>query len=293
MQRASAAILGLVLLTACGGGGGGVDLTPAPATIPITSNDVAGLSATYRAVFDARVTVRITGQPLPFTLDGTLTIENEGTDVEYPLDPTIQAQSLKHTLVLSIPASLRTLLEQAAAAELGQDVTIPEEVSTVARDYVHVDADGRWFSVGGQIEDVMSPDVPAPTYDAWWATAMLELESTMFAGQSFSSEATDVLAEDLVTVVGTRASQRQVAPASVELDVLGRRYEVYVADVTETVASPELPADENAVTYRRWERPDLGLLRLHAEGYEVTVPTDQGDVTLRLETLDATIVALD
>ncbi len=293
MRRATAAIFGLVLLTACGGGGGGVEPPPAPSTVAITANDVAPLDPTYRAVFDARVTVRITGQPLPFTLDGTLTIENEGADVEYPLDAEIDAQSLKHTLFLRIPATLRALLEQAAAGELGQDVSIPESISTVAREYIHVDADGRWFSIGGQIEDVMSTEVPAPTFVAWWAVPMLELESTMFPDQSFASEATDVLAEDLVTVVGTRANQRRIAPASTELDVLGRRYEVYVADVTETIAASDPSSDASTVTYRRWERPDLGLLRLHAEGYEVTVPTDQGDVTLRLETLDAVIVTLD
>ena len=283
----------LLLLAACGGGGGGADVPPSPTVIPITSNDVAPLSPTYRAVFDTEVTVRVSGQALPFTLGGSLTIENEGLPVAYPLDDAIEAQSLKNTLLLQIPANLRLLLEQAASSQLGQDVTIPSQVTRVAREYIHVDAGGRWFSVGGDVENPTADVEPTPVYRTWWASPMLEQEATMFAGQSLSNPATNVLADDLQTVIGTRANQRDVEDASVELNVLGRRYEALVAQLTESLASTDPQGGVAIVSYTRWERPDLGLLRLHAEGLEVTVPTQGGDVTIRLETLDARIVSLD
>ncbi|MFV1957804.1 MAG: hypothetical protein ACC662_00180 [Planctomycetota bacterium] len=292
-------VLGVLLLPACGGGGtSGSNLTPPPDTVvKITSNDVGPITTTYRAVYDWQASVSVSGQALDTTVTGTLTIENEGTKTNYPVDPTKDGWSMKTTIVLRLTALQRALIATAIENQTGTRPDIPSELPAVATVYVHEAEDGSRWSLGGVVDNPLSSEDPAPTYGGWWETPMLEVESTMFGGQTFGNDATDLLADDLVTVLATRSNSFSIASSTQELDVLGKTYETYVTTVTETLAvEPSSPTalvaggtGPTIATYTRWERPDMGILAFQADDRTFTVDAGGTPTTITLENMNGTI----
>ncbi len=266
----------LLLLAACGGGGGGSSAAPVQL---ITSNVVQAMPAGYRAVFDASARVSVSTAPVPIDLTGTYTLSNEGTTVVYPLDTSRSGTKVKSEIELVVPQIVRN-----------QYPSLPATVLLTLREYVEFANDGTWYALGGDAEDPTA--VPPVTHVSWAATPTVDFEPTIFPGQTVDVPETDVLADDLVTVLASRKSTRTVALATEVLDTPLGRLECYRSDVIETVqpnAPGALPVE---VTYRRWERPDLGLIQLHLENYQVTVTYQMQPVTITVQRMDAYLRSL-
>ena len=268
----------LGLLVACGGGGTGGP--SGPDVVKIESNDVDPLSPTYRAVFDCTATFRVSGTALPITVDGTLTIENEGVMVTHPVYSSREGWKVKNTLVLIVPASIRA-----------QIPTLPETITVVVREYVEVAVDGSWYSLGGDAEDPTTD--PVETYQSWFDLPLLNLQPTMFAGQTFTSGPSDVLNETATETLAWRQNLRTVAQETENVNTPLGLLECYRATVIETVTPNVTEPQATEILYERWERPDMGLIRMHAEGYEITVDNDGTPVTITLDSLDCTLLSLE
>ena len=140
-----------------------------------------------------------------------------------------------------------------------------------------------WWSLGGTAYDGTtswwSDDPPASYPDPIGPIAgrVLNQDDTIFVGQNITVPPIDALSNDLSTVLFTRSSTRDVVSVEVIDTPLGR-YECFRVEVTETVDLND-GMDPYTVDYVRWERPEMGLLKLHAEGIQLTYGTETVTVT--------------
>lgn len=267
----------LALLVACGGGGGAGD--PAGEVLGIAGPDVLPPSADYRAVFACSAQAQASTAPIGLTLTGRLTIENAGTTVVYPLEPARSALEMRNTLVLDVPALVRTQVPQ-----------LPEQVTVLATDYVEVAADGAWYSLGGATTDTR-PGF-GETYRTWASSPILVRRPQLLPGQVIDNAAVEMLAEDLVTVLATRRLVRSVSDETVVLTTPLGRLECYVVEEVETLQGTAPDAEPQVVAYRRWERPDFGVLRLELDLFSVTIEGDTGPVTVTLRNVECALESL-
>jgi len=252
----------LALLAGCGGGGGAGE-EPRP-VIPLTTQKVIGLSPTYRALFDCTARVTLDGTPLNVT--GTYLLETRTGDVTHP-----------QTGLTGTPVR-----NDISLGALGQtvDLTVDE--------FVYVDSAGRWWSLGGEVvggqrswwSDSPPASYPAPIGDV--QGRILNLDESIFVGQTIVVPEIAALDDaDLGTTLFTRTSTRTVVGTEVVDTALGR-YECFRVEVTETVDYGSGPV---TVEYVRWERPEMGLLALHAEGIDVA----DGGHTVHVTSMDAVL----
>lgn len=247
----------LGLLAGCGGGGGGVDRTPEP-VVELTTEKVIGLSPSYRAVFDC--TARGSYNGLPGTASGSYVIETLDTTITHP-----QTGVIGTTVRNSLDVTVLTQRIQGAIDE-----------------YIWVDDAGRWWSLGGEFDGTRSwwSDDPPASYPAPIGAVtgrILNQQDTVFVGQNITVAPIDALSADLTEVLFTRNSVRDVIGVEVVDTAIGR-YECYRIESTETV-TPADGSDPYTVNYTRWERPEMGLIQLHAEGIQLTAGTETVTVT--------------
>ena len=267
-----------LLLAACGGGstGGPVD----DGVIRIDSNEVAPLDPDYRAVFDATARIRISGIPLPVTLTGTYVLENEGETVVYPGDESRTGWKVRSTLTIDVPAALRL-----------QNPELPSEIEIVAREFIQVQEDGAWMSLGGELVDPTQE--PPVTLRSWWASPMQLLEPVMEPDQVIDVPLTDVLDEQFVETIGMRATSRVTQSDTEVVSTALGDLECYVTEVAETLRSAEPGALPIPIGYMRWERPDLGLVRLVGEGLSYEGIIEDQPVRIDVDRLEALLRSLE
>ena len=247
----------LALLAGCGGGGGGGIVEPPP-VIELTTEKVIGLSPSYRAVFDCSARGSYNG--VTGTANGTYTIETLTGDRTHP-----------QTAIVGTP--VRNSL----------DVTVlTQRIQGAIEEFVYVDAAGRWWSLGGEYDGQRSwwsddPPAPYPAPIGPIAGRILNQDDTIFLGQSITVPSIDALSDDLSEVLFTRSSTRDVVGVQIVDTPIGR-YECYRIESTESV-TPNDGSDPYVVDYVRWERPEMGLIKLHAEGIQLTAGTETVTVT--------------
>ena len=268
MYRSHLLLSCVLLLAACGGGGGGGrgGLEQVP-VVKIDSNVVAPISTTYRATFDCTARVRVSGQALPLTVNGTYVLAAETTPVTSPVNA-LSGVRIKNTVDFTV----RT-----------------EPYHFELTEFVSNDLAGRWWSLGGE---------DASGTRSWWSGdpvvygvpisesvtgRLLNLDSTLTVGQVLTIPATDALSDDLLDTLFTRSGTRTVNALEVVETAIGR-FEAYKVTHVEVVDLN----DGNgpiSVTYTRWERPDMGLIQLQALDREVT----DGTTTINLDELLCTL----
>ena len=260
MTRLLTALVCLVFLAGCGGGGGGGPVIEPEPVISMSTDVMGGLSPTYRAVFDC--TARVTVNGITANVTGTYTLETLPGVVTSPING-LDGQMVKNRIQLSA---------------LGQSFDIE------IREFVYVDGAGRWWGLGGEdTEGTRSwwsgtpPATYPPPVDETVTGRILNYDNRMAVGQRIDVAAIDALLDsNLTQVLFTRAGWRQTTGTEVVDTALGR-YDTYRSNAQETI---DLNDGNGPVTvdFIRWERPDLGLVALHAEGLEVQY--DTYDVTV-------------
>jgi hypothetical protein len=266
-MRRSSLLLPLVFLAvACGGGGGG---TSTPQVLGIQTSTVDPMGMDYRAVFDCTATVSVSTNPASLGLTGTYTVENTGNVISYAPDRGRQGMEVLNTLVLDIPAVVRTQYPQ-----------LPPTVTLSFTDYVEVAQDGTWYSLGQETTDTYSGN--GTTYRTWAAAPIKIMEPELFPGQSFSNPAVDMLSDDLSTVVATRQLTRSTAAGSEILNTPLGALQCYVTTQTETVTPQTGDTTPYTAVFLRWERPDYGLLRLEIDEFSVDVVYEEQPLTVTL-----------
>jgi len=248
----------LALTASCGGGGGSTDLEPPP-IIELTTEKVIGLSPSYRAVFDC--TARGSYNGAPGTARGTYTIETGSGTFTHP-QTGVDGTPVRNALDVSV---------------------LTQRIQGYVDEFIHVDGAGRWWSLGGVAYDGTqswwSDDPPALYPDPIGPVTgrILNQDDTISVGQSITVPAIDALSNDLTTTLFTRSSTRDVVSVEV-IDTPIGRYECYRIEASETIDLND-GTDPYTVDYVRWERPEMGLLKLHAEGIQLTYGTETVTVT--------------
>ena len=256
------------LAAACGGGGGSPVV--APRVEGIQSPDVDALSPTYRAVFACRARANVPAFPAGIDVTGTLTIENSGEIVTSPLDGSRSGSRVVTTLVLVVPTVVRLQAPQ-----------LPPTITVSYAEIIEVDMDGAWYLLGRETTD---PRVGIDeSYRSWAASPILLQAPQMIAGQTVGNPPTDVLADDLVTVLAVRQLTRTFAGETEALSTVLGRLECHVVTEEDRYTDlGDLPGPY-ALDSTRWERPDLGPLRIEYESftYEGEFEGEPISVTLR------------
>lgn len=264
MTRLLLLLLSLALLAGCSGGGGGTELEPPP-VVKLTTDKVIGLSPSYRAVFDC--TARGTFNGLAGSASGTYTIETQSGTVVHP-QTGLTGTRVRNSIDLTV---------------------LTQRIEGSIDEFVHVDAAGRWWSLGGEDDNGTRSwwsDDPPASYPAPIGPVLgriLNQDVTVFVGQSITVAPIDALSDDLTQTLFTRNSTREVISVEVIATGLGR-YECFRIESSETV-DPNDGSDPFTVDYVRWERPEMGLLKLHAAGITLSYGTD----TVVIDSLDCVI----
>lgn len=240
-------VLILLLVSGCGGGGGGGGPSPEPDYVALTSTKVDAPSPSYRATFAVTGRVQVVGA-IAIDVAGTYTIESASGTATSPTNGLVGSDLVS---TISLTAGTATY-----------DVPTHE--------YVWHDAAGRRWSLGYE----------GPTGErAWYSGAtfylipllgsvdgrLLLLEAEIETGRQTLVPPTKAVAETDGTDLLTRAFLRNVTGTEI-LDTPLGRYECYKVGVTETVTPAGAGATPVVVVSTRWERPDMGLLKVSSDG---------------------------
>lgn len=211
----------------------------------------------------------MTGAPTPIGLSGTYTIENTGDTVVSPLDALQVGTKVANTLVLDVPLAVRTQVPQ-----------LPPQVTGTFTEYIRFAPDGSWYSLGYDGTDIWSGS--NQTYYAWASPPVKLREPEMAAGQVIQNPTVDMLADDLTTVLLQRQLTRATANATEVLHTPMGMLECYVVTDTETLTIDTAGAPPPPIVYRRWERPDYGVLRLELDAISYTTEYNMQPLTVTL-----------
>lgn len=259
---------------ACGGGGGGGG---GQGVLGIQDAAVQPLSPDYRATFSVTGTATASSAPVSIPLTGSLTLENEGVQVVYPVEVSRTGWRVKTTLVLDVPLIVRTQYPQ-----------LPAQITVAYTEFIEMAADGSWTSLGAETTDTVSGG--GGTYRTWASAPLLLRRPQLLAGQVIDNPTTDMLSDDLSTVAGTRRLVRTVAPSTTTLVTPLGAMECLVVDEVETLSGGSVPA--TPVSYRRWERPDYGVLRLEIDTFTYAGTFDGQPTTLTVRDVVAALESL-
>lgn len=259
MTRSLLLLTLVALLAGCGGGGGGGGLVEPEPIIELTTEKVIGLSPSYRAVFDCSARGSYNG--VPGTATGTYTIETLADTVTHP-QTGLGGTAVRNSVDLSV-------LTQSIVGHIDE--------------FINVDSAGRWWSLGGIASDGTQSwwsDAPPASYPAPIGPIegrILNLDDTIFVGQEITVEPIDALSDDLSTVLFTRSSIRDVVAVEIVDTPIGR-YECFRIESSETVDLGD-GSDPYVVEYVRWERPEMGLIKLQATGIQLSYGSENVNVT--------------